>query len=122
MQASWRVRVTDPRTAFARIKQPMSFCLLFFFSSRRRHTRCGRDWSSDVCSSDLDVANGGGTDLTASDSLVGTPRYMSPEQIRGHEMGPASDIYSLGLVVYELLMGRSEERRVGKECRSRWSP
>src|SRR3989442_11874996 len=29
------------------------FMLLFFFSSRRRHTRCGRDWSSDVCSSDL---------------------------------------------------------------------
>src|SRR3989442_4493903 len=27
--------------------------LFFFFSSRRRHTRCGRDWSSDVCSSDL---------------------------------------------------------------------
>src|SRR6266498_5632356 len=33
----------------------MEFTLsLFFFSSRRRHTRCGRDWSSDVCSSDLD--------------------------------------------------------------------
>src|SRR5690554_7435791 len=30
----------------------MSVCF-FFFSSRRRHTRCGRDWSSDVCSSDL---------------------------------------------------------------------
>src|SRR3989442_15745035 len=29
---------------------------VFFFSSRRRHTRCGRDWSSDVCSSDLFVA------------------------------------------------------------------
>src|SRR5690554_7539545 len=28
-------------------------CSFFFFSSRRRHTRCGRDWSSDVCSSDL---------------------------------------------------------------------
>src|SRR6266699_4791087 len=27
--------------------------IIFFFSSRRRHTRCGRDWSSDVCSSDL---------------------------------------------------------------------
>src|SRR3989442_10230313 len=27
---------------------------IFFFSSRRRHTRCGRDWSSDVCSSDLE--------------------------------------------------------------------
>src|SRR5690554_5473685 len=32
--------------------------LFFFFSSRRRHTRCGRDWSSDVCSSDL-VNNAG---------------------------------------------------------------
>src|SRR5256884_6277875 len=29
--------------------------ILFFFSSRRRHTRCSRDWSSDVCSSDLSV-------------------------------------------------------------------
>src|SRR5690554_504852 len=29
------------------------FIFFFFFSSRRRHTRCGRDWSSDVCSSDL---------------------------------------------------------------------
>src|SRR3989442_3460668 len=29
------------------------WCIVFFFSSRRRHTRCGRDWSSDVCSSDL---------------------------------------------------------------------
>src|SRR5207245_11539650 len=31
----------------------MRSCLFFFFSSRRRHTRCYRDWSSDVCSSDL---------------------------------------------------------------------
>src|SRR2546429_1723291 len=30
------------------------YCDFFFFSSRRRHTRCSRDWSSDVCSSDLD--------------------------------------------------------------------
>src|SRR6478752_8354845 len=30
---------------------------VFFFSSRRRHTRCSRDWSSDVCSSDLDEAD-----------------------------------------------------------------
>src|SRR6266498_5606705 len=33
--------------------QKCLFMLIFFFSSRRRHTRCGRDWSSDVCSSDL---------------------------------------------------------------------
>ncbi|MFP4597251.1 MAG: protein kinase domain-containing protein [Persicimonas sp.] len=44
-------------------------------------------------------------DLTAADTLIGTPRYMSPEQIRGHDIGPASDIYSLGLVIYELLVG-----------------
>src|SRR2546422_8401771 len=36
-------------------------CCIFFFSSRRRHTRCSRDWSSDVCSSDLwpDAFGGG---------------------------------------------------------------
>src|SRR6266498_4312357 len=34
--------------------------MIFFFSSRRRHTRCGRDWSSDVCSSDLDRRGGPG--------------------------------------------------------------
>src|SRR6266699_6291389 len=33
--------------------------VFFFFSSRRRHTRCGRDWSSDVCSSDLEVLRPG---------------------------------------------------------------
>ncbi|QDG53699.1 hypothetical protein FIV42_24025 [Persicimonas caeni] len=51
------------------------------------------------------AANDDQQDLTASDSLIGTPRYMSPEQIRGQDIGPASDIYSLGLVAYELLMG-----------------
>src|SRR5690554_6749460 len=35
---------------------------VFFFSSRRRHTRCGRDWSSDVCSSDLPLMLGGQLD------------------------------------------------------------
>src|SRR2546422_4225657 len=35
-----------------------AFCLFFFFSSRRRHTRCSRDWSSDVCSSDLPACGG----------------------------------------------------------------
>src|SRR5690554_7122519 len=33
----------------------MCVLFFFFFSSRRRHTRCGRDWSSDVCSSDLSI-------------------------------------------------------------------
>src|SRR5215813_5087535 len=35
----------------------MLFFFFFFFSSRRRHTRCGRDWSSDVCSSDLGLTH-----------------------------------------------------------------
>src|SRR2546422_11682246 len=34
---------------------PVYGCVFFFFSSRRRHTRCSRDWSSDVCSSDLNA-------------------------------------------------------------------
>lgn len=51
------------------------------------------------------AANDNDKDLTAADSLIGTPRYMSPEQIRGQDIGPASDIYSVGLVTYELLMG-----------------
>src|SRR5579872_4257583 len=38
----------------------------FFFSSRRRHTRCGRDWSSDVCSSDLIAAKDEGRGFDAN--------------------------------------------------------
>src|SRR3989449_7498146 len=55
------------------------FVIFFFFSSRRRHTRCSRDWSSDVCSSDLDgrpvlerlkaMARGSLARATASDHL-----------------------------------------------------
>src|SRR5205814_5744347 len=41
---------------------------LFFFSSRRRHTRCLSDWSSDVCSSDLDTAIGLGASYSLNHS------------------------------------------------------
>ena len=44
-------------------------------------------------------------DLTSDDTLVGTPRYMAPEYIRGEDLTPSSDLYSLGLVMYELLVG-----------------
>ena len=43
--------------------------------------------------------------LTAERTIVGTPSYMSPEQILGNALHPSSDIYSLGLVAYELLFG-----------------
>src|SRR5256884_3580716 len=49
----------------------------FFFSSRRRHTRCSRDWSSDVCSSDL-LSNHGGRQL---DSCV-APIEVLPQTVR----------------------------------------
>src|SRR2546429_294517 len=47
-------------------------CLFFFFSSRRRHTRCSRDWSSDVCSSDLyNLSNEGYQVSAAYDGVTG---------------------------------------------------
>jgi serine/threonine protein kinase len=45
-------------------------------------------------------------DITGDATLLGTPRYMAPEQIRGDEVGPTRDIYSLGLIAYEMLVGR----------------
>src|SRR5437867_12811869 len=72
-------------------ERDVSEFLLFFFSSRRRHTRSYGDWSSDVCSSDLS-----------------TIRRASPNR------GPYRVTVSC--------TSRSEERRVGKECRYRWSP
>jgi formylglycine-generating enzyme required for sulfatase activity/predicted Ser/Thr protein kinase len=46
-----------------------------------------------------------GTRLTQTGMMVGTPGYISPEQIRGQEVGPAADQYALGVVAYELLAG-----------------
>src|SRR5437870_9123698 len=84
----------------------------FFFSSRRRHTRWPRDWSSDVCSSDL----------------VEVPRlalYHRQARIRIDAIGlHASDGVRSAIAnknVSIFTFGRSEERRVGKECRSRRS-
>src|SRR5436309_8517113 len=78
------------------------FFFFFFFSSRRRHTRFSRDWSSDVCSSDLARAH-------CRERLVARRVQEGDLAVPG-----------LDLVGPDVL--RSEERRVGKECRSRWAP
>jgi serine/threonine-protein kinase len=49
---------------------------------------------------------GQSTELTIAGSVMGSPQYLSPEQIRGEDLDGRSDIFSLGVVVYELLLGR----------------
>src|SRR5688572_32554451 len=79
---------------------------VFFFSSRRRHTRFDCDWSSDVCSSDL------------STQQIGHPiAPLGPVSLFVNHQGLADDIAH-----FHTRIERSEERRVGKERRSRWSP
>ncbi|MFR9798871.1 protein kinase domain-containing protein [Streptomyces sp. MS06] len=53
----------------------------------------------------------GATALTATDQLVGTPEYMAPERVRGRDDDPASDLWSLGLVLYMCTEGASPLRR-----------
>ena len=47
-----------------------------------------------------------GTQITSSGTIVGTPYYMSPEQIQGHELDPRSDIYAMGAIMYECVAGQ----------------
>ncbi len=57
--------------------------------------------------SDFGVARGVATErLTATGMMVGTPDYVSPEQARGEDVGPRSDLYALGLMLYEMLCGQ----------------
>ena len=48
----------------------------------------------------------GGVGTTQSGALIGTPAYMSPEQARGDKAGPAADIYALGAILYQMLVGK----------------
>src|SRR2546427_8648558 len=85
---------------------------LFFFSSRRRHTRFDCDWSSDVCSSDLFHSLNACSSAQDEKACCGLlPQAGLPTTRMAHTL--------IGLASLQM---RSEERRVGKECRSRWSP
>src|SRR5699024_12616349 len=70
--------------------------ICFFFSSRRRHTRSKRDWSSDVCSSDL---------------IEQYHIYLNMVLFNGEK--------EIHIKPFIMVAGRSEERRVGKEWRYR---
>src|SRR5204862_4199561 len=87
--------------------------VLFFFSSRRRHTRSLRDWSSDVCSSDLGDLRAG-TDLASRRHLRRRRRGID---VGRHHTRPAFVAQGSAIVP----ASRSEERRVGKESTSRSS-
>src|SRR5258707_10584039 len=95
--------------------------MFFFFSSRRRHTRYWRDWSSDVCSSDLLLAAitiaifGVLGMLIVDHGPWNKPKLQTAAVANYTTTGDAAR--AVGATVT-----RSEERRVGKECRSRWSP
>src|SRR5262245_66061767 len=93
--------------------------MFFFFSSRRRHTRCLSDWSSDVCSSDLALLP----------LYIFEPRYrkMLADALKSHRMftvamqRPGQNREAPCPVAGLGLIRRSEERRVGKECGARWA-
>src|SRR5690606_39882126 len=95
----------------------------FFFSSRRRHTRFSRDWSSDVCSSDLKYIyeHKNWTDFSWNDKALNAV-FGEVKLMQGKIIGQMN---ALGFSAKEeatltALTLRSEERRVGKECRCRW--
>src|SRR5207245_5443861 len=88
----------------------------FFFSSRRRHTRCYRDWSSDVCSSDLSLGGAMGGIIEAGGVLQRQNDAVRAQPFQGGVLMALQDLLRFyGLIFKKPISGfRSEERRVGK--------
>src|SRR5207253_3727634 len=90
--------------------------LYFFFSSRRRHTRWPRDWSSDVCSSDLSTTPR--SMLSAGGPQPHMPGFAVPPR-KARAGSRLCAPLACTLVDFGGWRSRSEERRVGKEGRAR---
>src|SRR5436309_13340533 len=92
---------------------------IFFFSSRRRHTRFSRDWSSDVCSSDLScrMENAAAAIEAAIEKVL--KRGARTPDMQGKKRAVTTS--RMGDLIAAETQKRSEERRVGKECRARRS-
>src|SRR2546422_1661582 len=111
----------------------MCIYFFFFFSSRRRHTRCSRDWSSDVCSSDLFLEEWLRGAVLRRDGRPAIYLYAVEYRLPSGAVRTMRGFLSL-VKLEEFGTGRifphentraaakrSEERRVGEECRSRGS-
>src|SRR5207302_4152416 len=92
---------------------------LFFFSSRRRHTRFSRDWSSDVCSSDLGERFEPRLLATAGAYVRFATRDAALLELMfaGKHKQESGALHEAGERAFSVIR-RSEERRVGKGCRS----
>ncbi len=55
---------------------------------------------------DFGIARSGASDMTQTGSIMGTAQYLSPEQAQGHAVSAQSDLYSVGIILYEMLTGR----------------
>src|SRR3954452_5187867 len=82
-----------------------------FFSSRRRHTRCGRDWSSDVCSSDLmfPICNESGRVIAFTARTLESGEKAGPKYVNS----PETPLYRKGEVLFNLDKAKSAIRQAG---------
>ncbi len=69
------------------------------------------DWRAKV--TDFGVAHVASSSMTQTGSALGSPKYMSPEAVTGQPVDPRSDIFSLGVVLYEMLVRRTPFERTG---------
>ena len=69
------------------------------------------DWRAKL--TDFGVAHVASSSMTQTGSALGSPKYMSPEQVTGQTVDPRSDIFSLGVVLYEMLVRRTPFERTG---------